>query len=96
MSNEEQQIFEASFQFIENEPIGATFTIAPNIQDLNYTHFQDVPNDTWVVTHNLGKYPSVTIIDSAGDLVQTDIIYLDENTIKLEFNGAFAGKAFIN
>lgn len=58
-----------------------------------YTHSQDIPSDTWVITHNLGRMPGVSVVDSAGSQVYGDIQYNDTNTITIRFSAAFAGKA---
>ena len=86
----------ASFEFVPREEIQATFTISPNIQDLNYTHYQDVPQATWVVNHNLGKCPSVTVVTSSGEQVQADVNYKNLNSLEINFSGAFAGTAYLN
>ena len=91
-----EQTLQANFEFVESEPIVATFSISPNIQDLNYTYFQDVPSETWVIKHNLNKYPSVTTISSAGDVVYGNVKYIDSNNVEVEFTSAFAGRALIN
>ena len=71
MSQQEEQSSEqtlvASFEFVETEPVQALFSISPNIADLNYVHYQDSPQDTWIIQHNLDKYPSVTVVNSAGE-----------------------------
>ena len=33
-----------------------------------YTHLQNTPAATWTVNHNMDKYPSVTVVTSAGDI----------------------------
>lgn len=91
-----EQTLVASFEFVDSKPIDATFLISPNIRDLHYTHYQDTPAEKWMIHHNLGKYPSVSIISSAGELVYGDITYIDINNVQAEFIGAFAGKAYIN
>ena len=100
MSQQEEQnlehVLNASFEFVDTEPVKATFSIDVNQADLNYIHYQDSPQATWTVKHNLGKYPSVTVVDSAGSMVLTDFTYVDANTIIIEFSSAFAGKAYIN
>lgn len=96
MSTEEQPAITANFEFVAQDPIEATFTISPNIQDLNYIHRQDVAADTWTITHNLGKCPSVTIVTSAGEQVIADVQYLNLNVVELKFSGAFAGVAYLN
>lgn len=57
---------------------------------------QSVPNNVWTITHNLGFYPSITIVDSANDVVVGDIKYININTIQASFNGGFAGKAYLS
>lgn len=96
MSDNEQQIAEVEFEFVPNQTMEAVFQITQNIQDLNYVHYQDVPSASWNITHNLGKYPSVTIINSAGDTVMSDITYVNKNQIQINFSNAFAGTAYIN
>lgn len=64
--------------------------------DLNYLYLQTAPSATWSITHNLGKFPSVSIVDSAGTLYLSDIKYIDENSLTITFNAAFAGKAYLN
>ncbi len=61
-----------------------------------YVHNQLAPSATWLIVHNLGHFPSVSIVDSAGTVVFGDISYLDENKIQVSFSGAFSGKAYIN
>lgn len=62
----------------------------------NYTHFQIVSAFTWTVTHNLNRFPSVTIIDSAGSVVLGEVKHISENQIELNFNAPFSGKAYLN
>lgn len=62
-----------------------------------YIHEQGVASDTWVITHNLGKYPSVTVVDSAGEAqIPDNIDYNSDNQLTIQFIGSFAGKAFLN
>ena len=63
--------------------------------DLNYTHIQS-SNASWVIAHNLGKIPSVTVIDGSGNQVHGDITYTDLNNLTITFNTAFAGTAYLN
>ena len=57
---------------------------------------QTVPSDKWTIKHNLNKFPSVTIVDSAGSVVVGDIVYVDESTVEVYFTGAFSGKCYLN
>lgn len=64
--------------------------------DKNYIHNQIAPNNVWTITHNLGKFPSVTISDSTERIVIGDIHFINNNEIQIFFKGAFSGKAYIN
>jgi hypothetical protein len=50
----------------------------------------------WTVTHNLGKNPSVAVVDSAGTVVIGQVDYDTINQITLTFKAAFSGKAYFN
>ena len=64
--------------------------------DSHYEHVQMVPATTWSVQHNLGKYPSITIIDTSGDEVWCDVRHNSTNEITLSFSREFAGVAVCN
>lgn len=64
--------------------------------DKTLVFVQDEASDTWTIEHNLEKFPSVTVVDSANDVVVGDIEYVDENNLVLKFSGPFSGKAFLN
>lgn len=61
-----------------------------------YIHEQGVATTTWNIVHNLDKYPSVTVVDSAGTIVDCTITYIDSNECELNFNAAFKGTAYLN
>jgi len=50
----------------------------------------------WVLNHGLGSFPSVTVLDSAGNTVFGDIVYNDQNTLTLTFSASFTGTAYLN
>ena len=64
--------------------------------DKHFTYDQEVPSDTWVIEHNLGKEPSVSVVDSAGNIVEGDYNYVNTNKVILSFSSAFSGKAYLN
>lgn len=53
-------------------------------------------SNEWVVIHNLNKYPSVVVVDSAGTEVESDVEYNTRNRITIRLNASFSGKAFLN
>jgi len=64
--------------------------------DKNFVYTQNVASATWVVTHDLNKFPSVSIVDSANTVVNGQVEYNNLNQVTIFFRSAFAGKAFFN
>lgn len=65
-------------------------------QCVTFIHEQALANSVWEISHNLNRYPSVTVVDSGGDVVYCDATYVDKNKIILSFQGEFGGKAYLN
>lgn len=66
------------------------------IGDKNYIHTQSSASSTWTVTHNLNKFPSVTVVDSANNVVMGAVEMINLNSITITFTASFSGKAYIN
>jgi hypothetical protein len=64
--------------------------------DANRVHDQGSASATWVVTHSLNKFCSVTVVDTANTVVIGEIEYNSVNQATLTFQSAFAGKAYFN
>ena len=81
--------------------IGRTVMTSPIIGDITYTHNQSSTSDTWTITHNLNRFPSVTVVDSAETIVYGTVVYNSANQLTITFfEGssalAFQGKAYLN
>lgn len=66
---------------------------------INSTTFifeQGIASDVWVITHNLNKAPSITLIDSSGAEFQARKVYNSLNQVTIYLNGATTGKAYLN
>ena len=72
------------------------YVISFSDTDKTYTHNQGSASATWSITHNLNKMPSVTVVDSADNVVVGEIEYNDNNSVTITFSGAFSGKAYLN
>lgn len=59
----------------------------------NYIHIQDEPLSIWNITHNLKRYPDLTIIDSTGRIVECDIRYISIDVVEVHSNIPFKGIA---
>jgi len=64
--------------------------------NVSYIHTQAVPAAVWTVNHNLGRFPSVSVVDSAGTLVFGEVRYVSNAQLTVTFSAAFGGKAYIN
>lgn len=79
--------------FITEEILNTTID---SNKDKNYYHDQAIPSDTWAIVHNLGKKPSVTVIDTAGTEVEGEVKHISLNEVKIMFSAAFSGNATLN
>jgi len=61
-----------------------------------YVFSQNTPSTTWEITHNLGKFPSITVIDTGNTVVTGEYNYTSNTNVILTFSAAFAGKAYLN
>lgn len=61
-----------------------------------FEYAQMTASSTWVIEHNLGKHPSVTVIDSGGDEVEGHLVYDSDDQLTLIFSAAFSGTAYLN
>lgn len=64
--------------------------------DKHYAHDQMTASDVWLIAHNLGKYPAVSVVDSAGSSVEGLVEYSNTNQLTVTFSAAFSGKAYCN
>jgi hypothetical protein len=64
--------------------------------DKNYVHEQGSPSATWTINHNLSKFPSVSIVDSAGTLIIAEVEYVSTSQVVITFDASTSGKAYLN
>ena len=78
------------------QPASNEITIASLNDDANFVFTQGIPSATWNITHNLGKFPSVSVVDTADQLMYGDTEYINENSLTITFSAPFSGKAYLN
>ena len=66
------------------------------VERVSYEHMQGSASNSWTITHNLGFKPNVTVIDSAGNIVEGEIAYTNTNSLTVSFQSAFSGTAYIS
>jgi len=64
--------------------------------DKNFTFIQSTSAAVWTITHNLGKRPSISVVDSAGTNVVGAVNYTSNNELTITFSSAFKGTAYLN
>lgn len=64
--------------------------------DLSFVFTQTVPSSSWVIVHDLGKYVSVTVVDTNNNEIFGSVSYINENAIQIEFSVPVSGKAYLN
>ncbi len=61
-----------------------------------FTYEQVSASNTWEIQHDLGKKPSVSVVDSGHNMVLGQVEYIDNNNLTITFTASFSGKAFLN
>lgn len=66
------------------------------ISNPSFVFEQGIASDTWVINHNLGKRPSITLVDSSGREFKTVCDYINDNQIIVRLASATTGFAYLN
>ena len=73
----------------------AVFTL-PSQGAPTFIYEQVGPAITWNIPHNLGKFPSVSVVNNNNIIINGEVTYIDNNNVQLNFSAAFSGKAYLN
>jgi hypothetical protein len=65
------------------------------VNHVRHTHIQSTIAAEWTINHNLNFYPNVTVLDNASRILETDLVYLNANTVKIVMNSASSGTAYL-
>ena len=57
---------------------------------------QGTPATTWNIQHNLGKFPSVSVVNNNNTIMYGNTTYTDNNNLTINFSAGFSGKAYLN
>lgn len=77
-------------------PAGPPGAPGPSGSDLTYVHNQDIASDTWTVNHNLGKFPTPTVVDTSGNELVSNIQHTSVNQLIVTHSVATSGKVYCN
>lgn len=64
-------------------------------QTLRHVHTQAAASSTWSITHSLGGYPSVMVVDTASTVVIGEVLYLSTSQVQVSFSSPFSGYAYL-
>lgn len=94
---------EGSGSLIAGKHYAISYLAAKGSVDKNYVFPTDGVSyhsfsggSAFTITHSLNKYPSVTVIDSAGSEVIGDIQHTSKNTFNITFNANQSARVFVN
>ncbi len=62
----------------------------------SYVYGQVEASDEWEITHNLGFYPSVSVVDSGGNLVKCNVEYVNINKLIVRSEYEITGSAYLS
>jgi len=95
VTNIDIEVENNTVRFISPEAFSGGFLSASKTIG-NYTHEQTLPANEWLINHNLGKYPVVTIADYEGFVQVGTIQYLSLNQVRVTFENEVSGFAYLN
>ena len=83
------------------EYIGRTVLHKPIVGEITFVFNQTTTSATWIITHDLHRYPSVTVVDTSNNVVEGKVIYNSDKQLTITFFNAgsahaFQGKAYLN
>jgi hypothetical protein len=58
-----------------------------------FTHTQSVASAEWIINHNLGYRPSVTLYSTGGAEIEGEVVHLSNNQARAYFSAPVAGSA---
>lgn len=61
-----------------------------------YIHTQSSPAGSWIVNHGLNRPAFITVLNSAGEEIITDVDQSDPNTASIIFATPTSGKAVVS
>lgn len=68
------------------------------VNHVKYVHSQSTVSNDWTITHNLGYFPNVTILDNENPprIVEADIRYLNTSSVRIIMNTSMSGTAYLS
>lgn len=81
---------------VTEEPVALTVVSADAPAPVAYHHVQGLSSTEWVIRHNLGWYPNVTTLDSAGSVSHGELVHDSKNQLRVTFSAPISGNAYLS
>ena len=65
------------------------------VNHVKYVHTQASISTSWVINHNLGFFPNVTVLDNANNIIEAATQYNNINTVTIIMNTGISGTAYL-
>jgi hypothetical protein len=62
----------------------------------SFIYTQAVAASTWIITHNLGYNPNITILDNLGNTIEGQVAMTSLTTTTITFSQAITGVAYLS
>lgn len=97
----ETDFYDVSITYIKGNGVIETnkfysIVLYSGAQDKDFKHNQTSASSTWVITHNLNKYPNVVVFDSADNQAFGAVEFNSKNQLTITFSASFSGVAHLN
>jgi len=86
---------DVSIAEIMRGPAGPPGPQGPTGGAASFVYTQQSASDRWTIQHNLGSFPAVTVIDSAGDWMIADFSFISPDMLEIKFAVATSGTAYL-
>ena len=84
------------WSFQDRLPWADPYAIQAAINTDKFVYVQATPSTVWTVVHDLDGYPTVEVLDTAGEVVLADVKYDSPTTLTITLIAPLAGRAVLN
>ena len=89
LTNQKSKIVAGDFFIADSPADGKTYKVDGSVF---LPRAQTFANKTTVlVEHNLSRNPLITVVDTSGNLIEGEILYLDAESFRVVFNVSISG-----
>ena len=103
LTQEDGSVYSMSLTYLSGSGVikalhyyGIQIDVDASVGDKNFTFTQPTPSVEWTIQHNMGKFPSVSVVNNNNILMYGNTTYVDTNNLIITFTAGFSGKAYLN